>query len=65
VKRKPSVYFFTPDSNHLPGVLIARWFFALFYRLKKLAFSLDDFYHFNSLEFTLMALVGEVKKKCI
>ena len=63
MKGKPAVYFFTLDSNHLPGVLIARWFFALPYRLKKLAFSLDDFYQFKSPEFSLKAVVGEVKQK--
>ncbi len=63
MKGKPAVYFFTLDSNHLPEVLIARWFFALPYRLKKLAFFLNDFYHFKSPEFSLKAVVGEVKQK--
>ena len=35
---RPAVYFFTLDSNHLPGVLIARWFFALPYRWMELKF---------------------------
>ncbi len=61
VNGRPAVYFFTLDSNHLPGVLIARWFFALPYRWIKLSFSFRDLYEFASPEFQLKARVKEVK----
>lgn len=56
---RPAVYFFTLDSNHLPGVLIARWFFALPYRWIKLTFSFQKLYEFSSPSFLLKAKVGE------
>lgn len=59
VNGRPAVYFFTLDSNHLPGVLIARWFFALPYRWMKLRFSFDEHYEFKSPQFYLKARVGE------
>jgi hypothetical protein len=55
VNGKPAVYFFTLDSNHLPGVLIARWFFSLPYRWVKLTFNLNPTYHFTSPDFDLTA----------
>lgn len=61
VNGRPGVYFFTLDSNHLPGVLIARWFFALPYRWMKLSFSFRDHYEFTSPELHLKARVKEVK----
>jgi len=61
VNGKPAVYFFTLDSNHLPGVLIARWFFALPYRWMKLSFSHRHQYEFESDQFHLKASVGELK----
>ena len=60
VNNRPGVYFFTLDSNHLPGVLIARWFFSLPYRWVKLSFQKDQDYKFRSGE---LDLVGEVSEK--
>ena len=60
---RPAVYFFTLDSNHLPGVLIARWFFALPYRWMKLAFSFHNQYEFTSPQFHLKARVGELRAR--
>lgn len=57
----PAVYFFTLDSNHLPGVLIARWFFALPYRWIKLTFNGSPFYDFRSPELRLLGKVGAKK----
>lgn len=56
----PAVYFFTLDSNHLPGVLIARWFFALPYRWVKLHFNKNKNYEFSSSKFELKAQIGEI-----
>lgn len=61
VNGRPAVYFFTLDSNHLPGVLIARWFFGLPYRWIKLSFDFHDKYEFRSPEFHLKASVGEAR----
>lgn len=61
VNGRPAVYFFTLDSNHLPGVLIARWFFFLPYRWIKLSFSSRDQYQFSSPEFRLKAKVGSTR----
>lgn len=61
VNGTPAVYFFTLDSNHLPGVLIARWFFALPYRWVKLSFSFERHYKFQSKDFHLKASVGGLK----
>jgi uncharacterized protein YqjF (DUF2071 family) len=61
VNGRSAVYFFTLDSNHLPAVLIARWFFALPYRWIKLSFSFHGIYEFTSPQFHLKALVKEVK----
>ena len=61
VNNRPAVYFFTLDSNHLPGILIARWFFALPYRWMKLAFSFDRHYEFRSKDFYLKGSIGDHK----
>lgn len=58
VAGKRGVYFFTLDSNHLPGVLIARWFFSLPYRWVKLIFQNDGSYHFHSPALKLVAQAG-------
>jgi uncharacterized protein len=58
VNGKPAVYFITLDSNHLPGVLIARWFFSLPYRWVKLNFNFKDSYSFSSPDFAINAEVG-------
>lgn len=57
VNGRPAVYFFTLDSNHLPGVLIARWFFSLPYRWVKLSFKHNDKYQFRSPQFEIKARV--------
>ncbi len=59
---RPAVYFFTLDSNHLPGVLIAKWFFHLPYRWIKLRFSHSGLYEFESPHFKLKARVGDLKQ---
>jgi hypothetical protein len=58
VNGKRGVYFFTLDSNHLPGVLIARWFFALPYRWVKLTFSSSTNYAFTAPNLRLSGEVG-------
>ncbi|MFP5458910.1 MAG: DUF2071 domain-containing protein [Bacteriovoracia bacterium] len=58
---RAAVYFFTLDSNHLPGVLIARWFFSLPYRWIKLRFSKAKYYEFSSPELKLRARIGDPK----
>lgn len=60
VNEKAVVYFFTLDSNHLPGVLIARWFFSLPYRWKKLKLVFDKTYTFDSSLLKLEAKVEEI-----
>jgi uncharacterized protein YqjF (DUF2071 family) len=52
------VYFFTLDSNHLPGVLVARWFFALPYRWVKLSLQTKGSYTLRSSEIDLTAKIG-------
>jgi uncharacterized protein len=59
---RSAVYFFTLDSNHLPGVFIARLFFALPYRWVKLRFKKKSEYEFSSPDFELKAKVGDVLK---
>lgn len=61
INGKPAVYFFTLDSNHLPGVLIARWFFALPYRWIKLSFTFLESYEFSSPQLKLKGRVGAVR----
>lgn len=61
VNGQSAVYFFTLDSNHLPGVLIARWFFALPYRWVQLRFSHKDDYHFKSPQLELKGRVKEAQ----
>jgi uncharacterized protein YqjF (DUF2071 family) len=48
VSGKPCVYFFTLDANHLPGVLIARTFFQLPYRMREMTLIHDKNYQFES-----------------
>ncbi len=61
VAGRRGVYFFTLDSNHLPGVLIARWFFALPYRWVKLVFSSHTDYVFSSPTLKLRAHRGAAR----
>lgn len=53
----PAVYFFTLDSNHLPGVLVARTFFALPYRWKSMRLTVSDRYHFSGAGLELVARI--------
>jgi uncharacterized protein YqjF (DUF2071 family) len=59
VNNKPAVYFFTLDSNHLPGVLVAKWFFSLPYRWIKLNFSFENHYVFSSPDFAMQAEIND------
>ncbi len=59
VNGKKAVYFLTLDSNHLPAVLIARWFFSLPYRWRNLSFKHDDIYEFRAPDFEIKARVSE------
>lgn len=59
VNNKPAVYFFTLDSNHLPGVLAARWGFSLPYRWRKMSLSKDSRYQFKSKELVLEAEISD------
>jgi uncharacterized protein YqjF (DUF2071 family) len=54
INNRPAVYFFTLDSNHLPGVLVARLGFSLPYRLRKMNLINQQEYKFkaSSLEVT-------------
>ncbi len=61
VDHKRAVYFFTLDSNHLPGVLIARWFFALPYRWAKLKIKVKNDYEFSSANFEIKARPQSIK----
>ena len=61
VNGRPAVYFFTLDSNHFPGVLVARWFFALPYRWIKLTFNKTSGYEFKSPQFEIKANIGKRK----
>ena len=54
-----AVYFFTLDSNHLPGVCIARWFFGLPYRWRRLVLEHKETYRFESDSLQLEAQVEE------
>ena len=56
---KPAVYFFTLDSNHLPGVLVARWAFSLPYRYRKMELSGAPTYYFKNAQLELKAIVDE------
>jgi uncharacterized protein YqjF (DUF2071 family) len=55
------VYFFTLDSNHLPGVLIAQWFFTLPYRWVRLSLAHRESYVLRSAALDLTAKVGSVR----
>jgi uncharacterized protein len=57
VHGRPGVYFFTLDSNHLPGVCIARWFFSLPYRWKSMKLKQGEFYQFESKDLKLKARI--------
>lgn len=63
VDNRAGVYFFTLDSNHLPGVFIARWFFSLPYRWVKLTFIKEKDYHFSSTQFDLVGEVSALAKR--
>jgi uncharacterized protein YqjF (DUF2071 family) len=58
VAGRPGIYFFTLDANHLTGVLVARWFFALPYRWIKLTFSSAPDYAFTAPTLRLSGEVG-------
>lgn len=58
VAGRPGIYFFTLDANHLTGVLIARWFFALPYRWVKLTFSSEKNYAFTAPNLRLTGEAG-------
>jgi uncharacterized protein YqjF (DUF2071 family) len=57
INNRPAVYFFTLDSNHLPGVLVARLFFSLPYRWKKMQLNNQKNYHFKSPALELRARI--------
>lgn len=59
VDGKPAVYFFTLDSNHLPGVLVARFGFSLPYRYRKMELKGGSDYYFKSVQLELKAKVSE------
>ncbi len=48
MNNRPAVYFFTLDSNHLPGVLVARFGFSLPYRWRKMQLTNKQKYEFKS-----------------
>ena len=58
INNRPAVYFFTLDSNHLPGVLVARLGFSLPYRLRKMKLSHQEKYQFKSSSLDLKANIG-------
>jgi hypothetical protein len=59
VSGKPCVYFFILDANHLPGVLVARTFFQLPYRLRKMTLINKNNYQFESDYLKIKASVQE------
>jgi uncharacterized protein len=59
VNGRPAVYFFTLDSNHWPGVLIARLGFSLPYRYRVMRLDHEKSYLFKSKELILEAQVQE------
>ncbi len=61
VNNKPAVYFFTLDSNHLPGVLVARFGFSLPYRWKQMQLSYNESYDFQSQSLQLSAKIEDAK----
>jgi len=56
---RPAVYFFTLDANHLPGVLIARSFFSLPYRWRRMKLNHQEKYTFESSSLKLSARVED------
>ena len=56
---RPAVYFLTLDSNHLPGVLIARTFFGLPYRWRSMRLKHKELYRFESAAFKLEAKINQ------
>jgi uncharacterized protein YqjF (DUF2071 family) len=60
VAGRPAVYFFTLDANHLPGVLIARTFFRLPYRWRRLHLNHKESYLFECESLSLRASVDQV-----
>ena len=61
IKNRPAVYFFTLDSNHLPGVLVARVGFSLPYRWRKMQLTNEQRYEFKSPTLDLRAKVSHAK----
>jgi uncharacterized protein len=59
VNDTPAVYFFTLDSNHWPGVLMARMLFGLPYRYRKMSLTHRGDYSFKSEQLSLQARVSE------
>lgn len=59
VNGRAGVYFFTLDSNHLPGVLVAKWFFSLPYRFVKLSFQKKESYKFSSPNFEIEGHISD------
>lgn len=58
INNRPAVYFFTLDSNHLPGVLVARLGFSLPYRLRKMNLVNQEKYEFKSPSLKLTAKIS-------
>jgi len=56
---KRVVYFLTLDANHFFGVLIARAFFRLPYRWRKMNLNSREGYHFQSNSLNILARVEE------
>lgn len=59
VNHKPAVYFFTLDTNHLPGVLVARCAFSLPYRWRKMSLYKESIYNFKSEELEVEAQITD------
>jgi uncharacterized protein YqjF (DUF2071 family) len=58
INNRPAVYFFTLDSNHLPGVLVARLGFSLPYRWRKMKLTHQQRYEFKSPSLDLQAKIN-------
>jgi len=59
VNGTPGVYFLTLDTNHLPGVLVARALFGLPYRWRRMRLARSaDGYRFRSAELELVARIS-------
>jgi uncharacterized protein YqjF (DUF2071 family) len=57
VDGRPAVYFLTLDSNHLPGILIARLAFSLPYRFQRMSLGHGGSYDFKASRLRLKAQV--------